>query len=195
MVTVQGKYHTNGGHHAFSPKSQYPHSMLEASMTRTLNPKYASYMGDGGGRDSYIITSNGGLANSNKAHMMKTHWRPKKDNSVRPTKPMFPLNYRADGSGRDTYVVSNSGGLVYDYKGVKTEEVFKGSLRHNPRPMINLSPSRNRLGSEITDYLNWMTPKDQYALKAKVRAQRNLIERLSPTNKVTKFAGEKIVSK
>lgn len=34
---------------------KYPHSMTEAGICRTYNPVYASYSGDGSGRDSYII--------------------------------------------------------------------------------------------------------------------------------------------
>ena len=59
-MVMAGKYCTNGGHHPVNPSKQYPHSTLEASMTRTFNPHYCGYMGDGSGRDSYIITSCGG---------------------------------------------------------------------------------------------------------------------------------------
>ena len=41
-------------------------------MMRTHNPTYASYSGDGSGRDSYIILNNGGLSNADKSHMMWT---------------------------------------------------------------------------------------------------------------------------
>ena len=48
----------------------YPHSSVEAGMMRTHNPTYASYSGDGTGRDTYIILNNGGLTNEPKKHMM-----------------------------------------------------------------------------------------------------------------------------
>lgn len=129
MVTIQGKYYTNGGHHPIRPSASYPHSPLEASMTRTFKPHYAGYMGDGSGRDSYIITSCGGLNKVDKPHMMKRTLKDPKDNSLTPQKPIPAVNYRSDGTGRDSYVVNNSGGLVYDYKCVRVEELFKGSLR------------------------------------------------------------------
>jgi len=39
-------------------------------MMRTHNPTYASYSGDGTGRDSYIILDNGGLTKEPKKNMM-----------------------------------------------------------------------------------------------------------------------------
>lgn len=34
---------------------------ISASLGRTYNPKYTHYTGDGYGRDSYIVTNNGGF--------------------------------------------------------------------------------------------------------------------------------------
>ena len=64
---------TNGGHHPVSHSRAYPHSALESTMHRTFYPKHASYMGDGTGRDSYVILNNGGLNSTDKRAMM---WRP-----------------------------------------------------------------------------------------------------------------------
>ena len=50
--------------------AKYPHSTVEANIMRTFNPGYASYTGDGTGRDSYIISNNGGLTKENKNGMM-----------------------------------------------------------------------------------------------------------------------------
>lgn len=63
---------TNGGHHPVSQSKNYPHSYIEATMARSFNPKYASYTGDGSGRDSYVILNNGGLSNCPKRNMMNT---------------------------------------------------------------------------------------------------------------------------
>ena len=74
-------------------------------MTRTFYPKYASYMGDGSGRDSYVTVNNGGLTGEEKRAMM---WRPNKvPKSVnpRPYKMVPSMNYRSDGTGRDSYVI------------------------------------------------------------------------------------------
>lgn len=119
----------NGGHHPINPQTRYPHSSLESSMSRTFNPKYASYMGDGGGRDSYIVVSNGGLANNEKKHMM---WRPNKmPKSVnpKPYKMAAAKFYRSDGTGRDSYCVSNAGGLTSDFNCSKPQVLFEGGLR------------------------------------------------------------------
>ena len=158
MVTFAGKYVTNGGHHERAG-ARIPHSPLEATLTRTFNPQYASYMGDGGGRDSYIITSNGGLTSHEKPHMMRRTLKNPKDNSLSPLKPSKPINYRSDGTGRDSYVIQNSGGLVSDYRGVPVEQNFKSSLRFNPQSPLKVS-SDKPWGSEITDFLNWRTPKE-----------------------------------
>ena len=117
-------------------------------------------MGDGSGRDSYVILNNGGLANADKKHMM---WRPQKvprNVSPKPYKLAASHTYRSDGTGRDSYVISNSGGLVGDFRCTKPDVIFKDGLRKH-----QLSPLRNKnerwRGPDGTDYLNWLTPKDQ----------------------------------
>ncbi len=82
------------------------YSDLESTLMRTSNPKYASYFGDGNGRDSYIILNNGGLTNSEKPNMMS---RPFK-NTLRsmnssPQKVPITFTYHSDGTGRDSYVI------------------------------------------------------------------------------------------
>ena len=122
---------TNGGHHPISHTARYPHSAVESTMSRTFYPKYASYMGDGSGRDSYVVIDNGGLAGTEKRGMM---WRPSKiPQSVnpRPFKMAPALAYRADGSGRDSYVISNSGGLVADARCSKPDVNFRAGLRQH----------------------------------------------------------------
>ena len=96
---------TNGGHHPVSHTARYPHSAVESTMCRTFNPKYASYMGDGSGRDSYVTVNNGGLTGDEKKYMM---WRPTKmpqQYNPRPFKPAPSMAYRSDGTGRDSYVI------------------------------------------------------------------------------------------
>jgi len=104
-MVMAAKSVTNGGHHPVSHTTRYPHSAIEAGMTRTFYPKYASYMGDGSGRDSYVTVNNGGLTSNEKSFMM---WRPArvpKSVNPRPFKMVPALNYRSDGSGRDSYVI------------------------------------------------------------------------------------------
>jgi hypothetical protein len=55
--------------------SVYPHNEREASMARSHNPKYASYTGDGSGRDTYVVLNNGGLTNVEKKFMMSRPFR------------------------------------------------------------------------------------------------------------------------
>lgn len=172
---------TNGGHHPVSHTARYPHSALESTMHRTFNPKYSNYFGDGSGRDSYVVCSNGGLAASDKRAMM---WRPSKMPKVldpKPYKKVASLAYKSDGTGRDSYVVNNSGGLVGDFPmmGTRPDVMFKNGLRQH-----QLSPLRNRndrwRGPDHTDYLGWMEPRHQAQIKKAAVAQRHLTERLSP---------------
>ena len=156
---MAGRSVTNGGHHPVHPMSRYPHDAVESTLSRTFYPKYASYMGDGSGRDSYVVVNNGGLANNEKKHMM---WRPNrvpKSVNPRPYKQVASVNYRSDGTGRDSYVVSNAGGLVADWRCTKPQVLFEDGLRKH-----HLSPIRSGKdkwkGPDGTDYLNWLTPKD-----------------------------------
>ena len=128
------------------------------SLGRTEHPKYATYWGDGMGRDSYIITGNGGLVGD--GNMPKTSpWTGYQQTT--PTTHMFinqahhakrpnghkeatAVKYFGDGSGRDSYVVADSGGMIpkYSTKGVLGN--FYNSLRQpdnsagiNRRSIIN----------------------------------------------------------
>lgn len=128
-------------------------------MCRTFNPGYASYTGDGSGRDAYIILNNGGLTRLDKGHMMQTKkFGPGRDGSPKPFKPTPPFKYISDGSGRDSYVIKNSGGLVNEFKGGAADKVFLSSLRDSVKSNVRSSVEAWR-GPEITDYLNWQTPK------------------------------------
>ena len=99
-------------------------------------------------------------------------------------KPSKPINYRSDGTGRDSYVIQNSGGLVSDYRSIPVEQNFKSSLRFNPQSPLKVS-SDKPWGAEITDFLNWRTPKDQMAIRQRAKQQRALLERLSPSGDKT----------
>ena len=97
---------------------------------RTYNPGYASYQGDGSGRDSYIILNNGGLTRDEKKNMMWTT-KMKSPRDLRPavSKPTPTFKYPSDGSGRDSYVIENSGGLVRDFRTGKAQNIFANGLR------------------------------------------------------------------
>ena len=55
--------------------SKYLFNPRETSMARCNYPKYASYMGDGSGRDTYVVLNNGGLTNCDKNYMMSRPFR------------------------------------------------------------------------------------------------------------------------
>ena len=96
-------------------------------MIRTHSPKYASYFGDGSGRDSYVVTNNGGLTNVDKGGMTRRPFKNTlKTMNMSPSKDSMTVHYKSDGSGRDTYVVQNSGGLMNDCTGsFSSEMLFK----------------------------------------------------------------------
>ena len=84
------------------------------SLERTFAPKKPHYHSDGFGRDSYIVSNNGGLSIQKLvrpvdgglflqgAHREITN-SPKKESNI--------LKYHCDGTGRDGYISVNSGGL------------------------------------------------------------------------------------
>ena len=75
-------------------------------MLRTHEPKYASYFGDGSGRDSYVIVNNGGLTSELKPNLMKRPFLNTCQNRNKsPQKSAVSLTYRSDGTGRDSYVI------------------------------------------------------------------------------------------
>ena len=93
----------------------YYHNSVQASMQRTSHLKYASYHGDGSGRDTYIVLNNGGLTSSDKQFMMtRNNKLGAPCNTSSPKKDAVSFKYYSDGTGRDSYVMQNSGGLQND---------------------------------------------------------------------------------
>ena len=113
--------------------ARYPHSSIEANIMRTFNPGYASYTGDGSGRDSYIILNNGGLTKESKNGMMNIRkpGRSPHRNRTLGTKPAPAFCYKSDGSGRDSYVIKNSGGLITDFRTNLPMAIFTSQLRQS----------------------------------------------------------------
>jgi hypothetical protein len=89
-------------------------------------------MGDGMGRDTYILKHNGGLCHErdlNHALSSMYHSPPRYVNPA-PQKEATAIKYCSDGSGRDTYILYNSGGN-HAQSGVSNpvEKSFVNSLR------------------------------------------------------------------
>jgi hypothetical protein len=149
-------------------------------MARTNYPKYASYTGDGSGRDAYVILNNGGLTSVSKANMMFRKQSQPKYHNPAPQKHATSITYISDGTGRDSYVISNSGGLVNDFKCTPVHAHFLGSLRRQER--TPLPPKFRGLSGppDITDYLHWITPNSRKEMARRAKHQRELDARLSP---------------
>ena len=106
---------------------------ISQQLARTHHEKYATYWGDGFGRDSYIITGNGGLRSHNAPKVdIQTGYQAQPIGRMNTginnqfkrlvgSKDATALKYFGDGAGRDSYVVADSGGLVPKYvnKGVQ----------------------------------------------------------------------------
>ena len=92
---------------------------MSASLYRTSNPKWVTYLGDGAGRDQYIIFNNGGLnelreyrgSQPNTFNLGPLHAH----KGVTPVKEATAFDYTPDGSGRDSYII-RSFGLKRDYR-------------------------------------------------------------------------------
>ena len=107
---------------------------VSKQLARTNHTKYATYCGDGYGRDSYIIHGNGGLRNVDapavniitgyqglaKGARMYTSKNPQYKKVVG-SKETTVHKYFGDGTGRDGYVIADCGGLIPKYvnKGVE----------------------------------------------------------------------------
>lgn len=157
----------------------YPSSSAERQFCRSYAPKYASYFGDGLGRDSYIILNNGGLTSKAKPFMMSRPFRrtiPGTMNSQ--SKDAAAVRYMPDGTGRDSYVIQNSGGLVSDYlNSQKNEKVFQSTLRINEAPVV---PTRSLSRSDITNFRNWPSMQARRKSKVNARLVTALTRRLNP---------------
>ena len=88
--------------------------------------------------------------------------------SSSPRKNAMPVEYRSDGTGRDSYIVCNSGGLQTPFNKTCGDRFFKDSLRFSEKPLFK-SQRNGRLNKfiaqpfqvDITQYRNWITPKQQ----------------------------------
>ena len=108
----------------------YPASQVEAQWSRTNQLSYKNYFGDGAGRDSYIVNSNGGMARLAKTSMQHRNKSVHHDTIPVPRKDPPSHTYISDGKGRDSYVLRGNGGLVNDYKGSALRS-FYGTLRQH----------------------------------------------------------------
>jgi len=124
---------------------------------RTFSPKYLNYFGDGSGRDTYVVTNNGGSMNSSKHGMLRRPFKNTLHNrDLSPKLEAMPVNYHSDGTGRDSYVVANGGGLICDYFGSSRADVnFVNSLRQLNRSVM---PSHYD-PADITNYVGYLDPR------------------------------------
>ena len=145
---------------------------VKYSLQRTFDPKYTHYSCDGGGRDTYIISNNGGLMqtanglsplkNSNFAKIRYCQPAPRPDS--------WGLTYHSDGSGRDHYITHNSGGLYSRFSPAGDIKYFKESLR---RPIRRTS---NDIFTKTTQ--RWVDLKGRKTLMKNNEIVGNVVRRL-----------------
>ena len=135
-------------------KSQFSRQMSGIIPLRTDHQKYQQYYGNGGGRDTYVITGQGGfLHDGAKGQAVQnspftgfqtcpnsTMLYINQGNQLRksqPSKELTSMSYYGDGSGRDTYVIHDFGGLIQKYRNKGSLQDFKHSLRQPRREISN----------------------------------------------------------
>ena len=116
---------------------------LRLELGRTEHPKYTPYWGDGYGRDTYVLSGNGGLVGERNMPTTSpwTGFQTTKATTALYTnqnhqfkkanghKESTALRYFGDGTGRDSYVVADSGGLIPKYVSKGALGNFCNSLR------------------------------------------------------------------
>ena len=164
---------------AADAKTRY--STIENVMLRTFSPKHCNYFGDGGGRDTYVVTDCGGLMGREKVGMTRRPFKNtpfNRDAYNAPLKHVMPVNYHSDGTGRDTYVINNSGGLAHDFHGSTRSDVnFLAGLRvQQARVMPNTHDS-----ADITNFVGWRDPRTRRTFVENAKKIDQVTKRLSPS--------------
>lgn len=178
---------------SFSPSKPVKHVME----LRTFDTKYQHYFSDGTGRDQFVMYNNGGFSVPRMYNPMKGTAYMRMGNSAAtsgspsPRKEAMPVEYRSDGTGRDGYIVCNSGGLKQMFNRTHGEQFFKDSLRVSERKMFKSQQNRGGRAQinkylqkpfevDITQYRNWITPKQQLQISMLAKQQKALVNKLSP---------------
>ncbi|OMJ91567.1 hypothetical protein SteCoe_5818 [Stentor coeruleus] len=104
-------------------------------LSRTFAGKTAHYSPDGYGRDSYILTDNGGIFKKGFiTALSKNHPNPNNSPPRQPRIYAKLARYSSNGTGRDSYININSGGLLSQYG----SKPFHTTLRKwSPIKLIN----------------------------------------------------------
>ena len=121
--------------------------MIDKSLGLQKMPGYTKYLGDGMGRDSYIMVGNGGLVKPEGFENTPPrvgyqappttlgclyHGKIKKFSG--PLKEATVFKYFGDGSGRDSYVIKDCGGMIPVYTGKSPQSSFYKNLRIYEKP-------------------------------------------------------------
>ena len=110
------------------------------------------YQNNGGGRDSYIYSNNGGFTVKHQGAMFPKPGSMMSEKKMGPTAALKfsptngkPMRYYNDGTGRDGYIFHNDGGFSSPMTKNPGSETFFNQLRtydHSPvRKSLSKSPS------------------------------------------------------
>lgn len=143
------------------------------SLRRTFDPKYTHYSCDGGGRDTYIISNNGGLVPKSPRILPIKEIGFGKYALYTPAPRMesWGFTYHSDGSGRDHYITHNSGGLLNRFFPSGDSRYFKDSLR---KPIERRS---NDMFTKTTQ--RWADVKTRKTLMRNSEIVENVVKRLA----------------
>ena len=132
---------------------------FKLGLHRQNTPFWYNYLGDGNGRDNYIIFNNGGLNeqrmyNGSKPSNWKMAMVPRAGVS-QPHKEATAFDYPPDGSGRDLYIIQNYG-LKRNYRSIHKnfESQLRGAIE---TPMMDARTKKSLQPGKVdfTQYLNW----------------------------------------
>ena len=91
-------------------------------------PKSQYYRGNGTGRDTYIMTNNGGIFKTQMKSAQIKRGFPRPQTAISRSSAKS-LHYFPDGSGRDVYIKTSDGGLHNPQQTRHYLDIYKQGLR------------------------------------------------------------------
>eukprot|EP00347_Sterkiella_histriomuscorum_P023094 403335973 len=134
-------------------------------------------MGDGSGRDTYVVKNNGGLCIESEHPQYESgmFFTRRNYGSPHPMKESTAFKYISDGSGRDSYVSINSGGLHSPAVYGSHKNLFANTLRSTEK----ITWKRDKSPRNIYDYQGFVSQKNLISLRNTLISQKDQAMRLS----------------
>ena len=152
---------------------------------RTFMPKVIIYNSDGGGRDTYIQTNNGGFFHGGVKSVIKGDqfdFYSKYNHLYDIRKQPVSIRYRSDGTGRDSYVMVNSGGFESPSRSLKSIHITD-FLRNSPKSKF--IPRHGKHNS--MHQAEFLTSKQKFMKTEHMKHEKEIVNRLYSLEKTNKF--------